>query len=70
MCNLNFHSRCIMSSQEEKLHEAVRSNDRQTLEELLSRGVSPDCVYYGTTPLLVAIEKGAPLFIAWWTSGL
>jgi len=42
----------------ELLHHAVRSNDRDALCKLYSKGADLNCVYYGTTPLISAIENG------------
>lgn len=48
-----------MMTLEEKLHVALRENNRHAIEELvLKSGVSVNCLYYGMTPLLVAIAKG------------
>ena len=47
-----------MSTNEERLHQGVRDNNREVVETLLKSGVSANCVYYGITPLLVAIDKG------------
>ena len=47
-----------MNTKEEQLHMAIRNGDRNRVEELLNKDhVDINCVYYGMTPLLVAISK-------------
>src|SRR6218665_227173 len=41
------------------LHAAVRRNDFDSVQTLTENdGVDIDCVYYGSTPLLLAIQQG------------
>jgi len=47
------------------MHAAVRKNDIGSVEKLLSTGVDIDAVYYGTTPLLVALENGFVDIASW-----
>ncbi|KAL3880955.1 hypothetical protein ACJMK2_033157 [Sinanodonta woodiana] len=46
-----------MNSQQQ-LHLAVRENDTAKIEELLKSGVDINCLFYGWTPLQVAINQG------------
>ena len=45
-------------SDEQKLHACVRNKDIEGMEALLAAGTDVDCVYYGMTPLMVAIDVG------------
>ena len=47
-----------MSTNEERLHLAIRDNDRKGVEKFLAMGVSADSIYYGMSPLLVSISTG------------
>lgn len=44
---------------EQLLHDAVRKNDLDSVRRLVEvHGTDIDCVYYGTTPLLLAVQQG------------
>lgn len=47
-----------MASGEQHLHLSVRENDKEKLGELLGAGVDINCLFYGWTPLQVAIQEG------------
>ena len=47
-----------MATPDQQLHQAVRSNDMKTVESLLAKGVEINCLFYGWTPLQLAIENG------------
>lgn len=47
-----------MMTKEQQLHKNIRENNKEDAEKLLNRGTSINCVYYGMTPLLVAISQG------------
>ena len=47
-----------MSSIDEDLHDAVRNNDVNQIEELLSKGANIDAIYYGWTPFQQSVDIG------------
>ncbi|RUS89533.1 hypothetical protein EGW08_002721, partial [Elysia chlorotica] len=47
-----------MATPDQKLHKAVRENDMTTVVSLLNSGVNINCLFYGWTPLQLAIENG------------
>ena len=53
-CNIRFK----MSTKEEKLHVKIRENNQEEVKLFLNEGVNVNCIYYGMTPLLVAVGKG------------
>lgn len=46
-----------MATPEQHLHLSIRENDQEKLQELLDAGVDINCVFYGWTPLQVAIQQ-------------
>ncbi|GFS22592.1 ankyrin repeat-containing protein [Elysia marginata] len=47
-----------MATPDQKLHKAVRENDIKLVETFLNSGVDINCLFYGWTPLQLAIENG------------
>lgn len=47
-----------MANFEQQLHLAVRNGDREKIEKLLDKGVDVNCLFYGWTPLQLALQKG------------
>ncbi len=52
-----------MSTPVEKLHIAIRENDLNKVSDMQSSGVDINGIYYGMTPLLVAISTGKGIMI-------
>ena len=52
-----------MATPEQQLHKAVRGNDMKMVETLLTSGVDINCLFYGWTPLQLAIENGTQSII-------
>ncbi|XP_064637361.1 putative ankyrin repeat protein RF_0381 [Lineus longissimus] len=50
---------------EQLLHKAVRSNDQEMVDKLLNDGVDTDCLFYGWTPLMVAVKSGHSNLAVW-----
>ena len=47
-----------MANDEQKLHLAVRNQDKESIERLLDSGVDVNCMFYGWTPLQFALQRG------------
>ncbi|XP_022327271.2 uncharacterized protein LOC111126729 [Crassostrea virginica] len=47
-----------MANDEQKLHLAVRNQDKESIERLLDSGVDVNCMFYGWTPLQLALQRG------------
>lgn len=47
-----------MANDEQQLHLAVRNRDKEKIERLITSGVDINCMFYGWTPLQLAIQKG------------
>ena len=53
-----YHTIARMGSQEQDLHIAVRKGDTSSVEKLLSSGTNINCLFYGWTPLQLAVDIG------------
>lgn len=53
-----YHTIARMGSQEQDLHIAVRKGDASSVEKLLSIGTNINCLFYGWTPLQLAVDVG------------
>lgn len=51
-----------MGNQEQELHIAVRKGHAAAVEKVLANGTNINCLFYGWTPLQLAIETGNQRF--------